>query len=194
MDMQPDLTGLFPDATMESPTMNELTPTWVEGELRIRDADLGKRLGYPDPTRIRRLIEKHQESLKKISILPWEDEIRDGAGRPSKAYYLNRKQAIYIIAKSEMPTAIEITIEIIVRVDAYERRVEAPPPDQPVLTPDDRSAVGGIIKRVVASRIRPLFQIKEMLKHGVAAIKAASVRGAANHHATAGTSDPRSAR
>nr|WP_222532535.1 phage antirepressor KilAC domain-containing protein [Azospirillum sp. 412522] len=44
-------------------------------------------------------------------------------GRPGKAHYLNRKQAIFITAKSETAEATEITIEIIERFDAYERGV-----------------------------------------------------------------------
>lgn len=43
-----------------------------------------------------------------------------GRGRPATAYYLNRKQAIFITAKSETPEATDITIEIIHRFDEYE--------------------------------------------------------------------------
>ncbi|PYD65479.1 hypothetical protein CDI09_13390 [Komagataeibacter nataicola] len=42
-------------------------------------------------------------------------------GRPTEAYYLNRKQAIFITAKSETAIATDITIEIVERFDAYER-------------------------------------------------------------------------
>jgi hypothetical protein len=47
--------------------------------------------------------ERNRENLSKISILSTVDEIRNGAGCPSVAYYLKRKQAILIIAKSDMP-------------------------------------------------------------------------------------------
>ena len=42
-------------------------------------------------------------------------------GRPSVAYYLNRKQALFVIIKSETPTATDIAIEVVERFDAYER-------------------------------------------------------------------------
>jgi hypothetical protein len=46
MKNQPDITGLFADSTMEKPRMNVLLiPTLIDGELGIRDVDLGERLG-----------------------------------------------------------------------------------------------------------------------------------------------------
>jgi phage antirepressor YoqD-like protein len=50
-----------------------------------------------------------------------EETAGNKGGRPGRAYYLNRRQAIFITAKSETPTATEITIEIVDRFDAYER-------------------------------------------------------------------------
>jgi hypothetical protein len=44
-----------------------------------------------------------------------------GQGEQAKAFYLNRKQALYIITKADTPKAIETTIEVIERFDAYER-------------------------------------------------------------------------
>jgi hypothetical protein len=41
-------------------------------------------------------------------------------------YYLNRKQATFLTAKSETAEATEITIEIIERFDAYERGMMPP--------------------------------------------------------------------
>lgn len=46
-----------------------------------------------------------------------------GQGDQAKEYYLNRKQAIFITAKSATPDATDITIEIIEKFDAYERGV-----------------------------------------------------------------------
>jgi hypothetical protein len=63
-------------------------------------------------------------------------------------YYLNRKQAIFITAKSDTGVATDITIEIIERFDTYERgdiRVQTPPPQMSFLS-SDRSFV---------TRIRP---------------------------------------
>ena len=161
MNGQPDIDDLFPGSTAEPPGMGELTPTLIEGELRIRDVDLAARLGFARPTNIRQLIERHRESLSKISILHTVVQVPEGAGRPSTVYYLNRKQALFITAKSGTPKAVEITIEIIHRFDAFERGdIRYLRRDHPVLTSDDRSAVGGIVKRVTASQIRPLLQMQ----------------------------------
>jgi hypothetical protein len=103
-------------------------------------------------------------------------------GAASNRVLPGRKQAIYITAKPETAEATDITIEIVERLDAYERGFKIPPSEQPVLTPDDRSAVGGIMKRVFASQIRPLVQMQAAdhanivaLKQEIAAIKAAPV-------------------
>jgi hypothetical protein len=181
MDMQPDITGLFSSAEGEPPTMDLLTPALIEGELRIRDVDLGARLGFSQPRDIRKIIARHRGALSQMGALPEIEEIV-GKGQKVMAYFLNRKQAIFITAKSDTALATDITIEIIERFDAYERGDVRPfPPTGTVqfLTPDDRSAVGGIIKRVVADQIRPLHQQLEIdhaniveLKCEIAAIKA----------------------
>lgn len=98
-------------------------------------------------------------------------------GHPAIEYYLNRQQAIFITAKSQTAQATDTTIEIIGRFDAYGRGFRGLAPEQPALTPDDRSDVCGIITPVVASQLRPLFQMLEMLKQEIAAIKAAPEPG-----------------
>lgn len=114
----------------------KLVPTLVEGEPRIRDVDLAERLGFERPHDIRKLIDRHRENLSKISVLATVAQTSgEAGGRPTRAYYLNRKQAIFITAKSETPEATDITIEIIERFDAYERGLMAPP--APALTDDE---------------------------------------------------------
>jgi hypothetical protein len=93
----------------------------INGEMRIRDEDLGERLGFAKPAKIRELIERHKETLCKINILPTAGKIHVGAGRPATVYYLDKKQAIFITAKSETGNATDLTIEIIERFVAYER-------------------------------------------------------------------------
>jgi hypothetical protein len=69
-------------------------------------------------------------------------------GGNATEFYLNRKQAIFITAKSETDDATDITIEIIKRFDTYERgdiRVQTPLPQMSFLS-SDRSFV---------TRIRP---------------------------------------
>lgn len=173
MDMQPEISGLFPDATMEPPTMNELTLRVVEGELRILDVDLAQRLGFRRPTKIRDLIKRHMASLLMMGAIPTVGIA--GQGEQAKEFYLNRRQAIFITAKSDTPDATDKTIEIIERFDAYDRRFRGLPSDQSGLTPDDRNVIGGIMKRVAASQMRPMAQTLEMLKRDVAALKAGPV-------------------
>ena len=98
------------------------TPIAIDGEPRIRDLDLAARLGFSDPHEIRRLIARHAASIAELGVsvtVPETSGIK--GGRPGKAHYLNRKQAIFITAKSETSKATEITIEIVERFDAYER-------------------------------------------------------------------------
>lgn len=103
-------------------SMTLITPSMVEGELRILDTDLATRLGFADPRMVRKLIVRHGGALRALGVISMV-EITSGAkgGRPGTAYYLNRKQAIFITAKSETAAATDITIEIIERFDAYER-------------------------------------------------------------------------
>jgi phage antirepressor YoqD-like protein len=97
------------------------TPIAIDGEPRLRDLDLATRLEFSDPHKIRQLIARHSIALAALGISATVAEIPQGRGRPGKAYYLNRRQAIFITAKSETPKATEITIEIVERFDAYER-------------------------------------------------------------------------
>lgn len=99
-----------------------IAPAMHEGELRILDTDLAVRLGFSDPAQIRKLIKRHEGNLIQLGVISTV-EITTGTkgGRPGTAYYLNRKQAIFITAKSETAEATDITIEIIERFDAYER-------------------------------------------------------------------------
>jgi hypothetical protein len=72
--------------------MNEITPTLVEGELRIRDVDLAARLGFGQARDIRRLIARHGAALSRMGPLPTMGIA--GQGEQAKEFRLNRKQAI----------------------------------------------------------------------------------------------------
>ena len=115
--------------TMQNHTSNTefnstslINPVLIENELRILDTELAQRLGFSNPLDIRKLIRRHEESLKQMGVFATVAKTRNPAGgRPSNEFYLNRKQAIFITAKSETSEATDITIEIIERFDAYER-------------------------------------------------------------------------
>lgn len=101
---------------------NLIVPSMYEGELRVLDADLAIRLGFSQPRDIRKLIKRYLPELDRMGVRATVAQTpSERGGRPAEAYYLNRKQAIFITAKSETAEAADITIEIIERFDAYER-------------------------------------------------------------------------
>ncbi|QOF96714.1 Rha family transcriptional regulator [Novacetimonas hansenii] len=94
----------------------------MDGELRIKDEDLGVRLGFNRPRDIRKIIVRYLPELGRMGVCATASQTSGSkGGRPTEAYYLNRKQAIFITAKSETAIAADITIEIVERFDAYER-------------------------------------------------------------------------
>lgn len=98
-----------------------LTPLLLEGELRVLDTDLAERLGFDRPRNIRTLITRWKAELEQLGVCcAVQQTSGTKGGRPAMVYYLNRKQAIFITAKSETPVATDITIEIIHRFDEYE--------------------------------------------------------------------------
>ncbi|WP_215755103.1 Rha family transcriptional regulator [Acetobacter sp. P5B1] len=68
---------------------------------------------------IRKLIKRYLPELDKLGPRSTVERVVNGGN--ATEYYLNRKQAIFITAKSETAEATDITIEIIERFDAYER-------------------------------------------------------------------------
>ncbi|BCZ76092.1 hypothetical protein [Komagataeibacter phage phiKX1] len=99
-----------------------INPQLMAGELRIKDEDLGARLGFTRPRDIRKIIARYLPELERMGVCATVSQTSGSkGGRPTDAYYLNRKQAIFITAKSETADATDITIEIIERFDAYER-------------------------------------------------------------------------
>ncbi|WP_429956095.1 phage antirepressor KilAC domain-containing protein [Gluconobacter japonicus] len=100
-------------------TTTLIAPAMHDGELRILDTDLATRLRFAKPTKIRDLIKRHIGSLEKMGTVPTVGTVI--RGQNATEHYLNKKQAIFITAKSETAEATEITIEIIEKFDAYEQ-------------------------------------------------------------------------
>lgn len=96
----------------------------IDGEPRMMDLTLAEALGFARPSNIRRIISRHTTSLKRFGevcstverTLKSNDNL---GGRPGKAYYLNKKQALYICTKSETENATEVTIQMVEVFDAY---------------------------------------------------------------------------
>jgi phage antirepressor YoqD-like protein len=103
----------------EDITMPDLSLTPINGEPRIQDVLLGKRLGFDRPRDIRKLIERHAEKLKKINHCATVARRPESGGREVTEYYLDRKQSIFICMKSETDNAVDVQMEIIEVYDAY---------------------------------------------------------------------------
>ncbi len=120
-----------------------LEPTNINGEPRILDVELGKRLGFAKPTKIRDLIKRHRANLEAMGPLPTVERVINGG--EATEFYLNRKQAIFITAKSETAEATDITIEIIEKFDAYEKGVHIARTPDPMAVLNDPAAMRGLL-------------------------------------------------
>lgn len=95
-----------------------------DGEPRIRDLELGKRLGYARPRRIRDMIARlgRDGKLNDINRCPAVGRRDDGMPSPHVVeYWLTEKQALKVIAKSDTATADAILDEVIDIFVAYRR-------------------------------------------------------------------------
>lgn len=97
----------------------ELTIRTIDNEPRIIDLDLAERLGYERPTKIRELIKRHIESLCAFGPLPTVGRVINGG--EATEFYLNKQQAIFITTQAGTSEAVNATIYIIQKFDAYER-------------------------------------------------------------------------
>lgn len=96
----------------------------IDGTPRMMDLTLAEALGFARPSNIRRIITRHSRSLNRFgevcSTMEQTLKNKDNfGGRPGKAYYLNKKQALYICTKSETENATEVTIQMVEVFDAF---------------------------------------------------------------------------
>jgi len=144
-------------ATAEIDTITGfISPSMHDGELRILDIDLATRLGFDRPRDIRKLIKRYLADLRQMGRCATVARRPEAGGHAVSEFYLNKKQAIFITAKSETKIATEVTIEIIERFDAYERG-EMPHPQIPRTLPEalrlaaDQAEQIEVMKPVVAA-------------------------------------------
>lgn len=76
-----------------------------DGEPRVLDTHLARRLGFGQERDIRKLIARHRGALDELA--PRSTVERGANGGDATEYYLNRKQALFITTKSETDKAIE---------------------------------------------------------------------------------------
>ncbi|MGH6909881.1 MAG: hypothetical protein ACREEG_06815, partial [Phenylobacterium sp.] len=83
----------------------------ASGDLRCRDLDLAERLGYERPVDVRQLIRRHEAALARFGVI-CTAQITAGAkgGRPGREFQLNLEQTLFLIHKSDVPKAVELTI------------------------------------------------------------------------------------
>jgi hypothetical protein len=92
----------------------------VNHEPRISDLRLADALGFADRHKIRDLIARHKDALSRFGeVSAARRKPGKQGGRPGTDYYLNKRQALYITAKSDTPRAAEITVEMVEVFDAY---------------------------------------------------------------------------
>lgn len=84
-----------------------------DGVPRMRDIELGERLGYARPRAIRHLIsELHgQDFLSNIRVC--HATRQTSGGRPSKEYWLDEEGAMLVVTQSGMPVGVAFTLSLI---------------------------------------------------------------------------------
>ena len=92
----------------------------VHDEPRIADLKLAKALGYKKHYDIRPLIDRNMGALNNFGeVFRTCGKPQKEGGRPTETVHLNEKQALYIIAKSNTPTAAEMTVAMVEVFHAY---------------------------------------------------------------------------
>jgi phage regulator Rha-like protein len=100
-----------------------LTPadidTTVNHEPRIEDLKLAEALGFANLPMIRKLIERNKAALSGFGeVFSKRKEPTAKGGRPGRTFYLNRKQALFITAKSDTERAAHVTVQMVEVFDA----------------------------------------------------------------------------
>ena len=127
-----------------SPTDIDIT---INHEPRIRDLRLAEALGMADRHAIRRLIERHMDALGRFGEVISDADRKFGRGRPSKSFYLTKRQALYITAKSDTERAALVTIQMVELFDAVTGGA-AHPALAPALTRADLDAIDRRARRI----------------------------------------------
>ncbi len=94
--------------------------TAVNHEPCVSYRRLARALGYVDERKLLRLAERHREALERFGeVSATVAETSKKGGRPGKVEWYNKRQVLYLCAKSEMEGATEVTIQMVEIVDAH---------------------------------------------------------------------------
>lgn len=90
------------NATIDGLTLRTVS----EDRPLVLDLSLAEKLGFERPRKIRELIKRWESELGEVC--PTVGQTSEKGGRPSTEYWLTEEQALFIVAKSETPKAVEI--------------------------------------------------------------------------------------
>lgn len=139
---------------------NPLALKMIDGEPRIYDLDLAERLGFERPLNIRNLIKRNEAKLLKFGVLSTMEKTSGvQGGRPTFAYYPNRKQSIWLCMQSETDRAFDVQAEIVRVFDAYLNGALAAPEPSPVTRSRLYRNAGYLIRTFDAARDLPARQV-----------------------------------
>lgn len=89
---------------------------------RVRDIDLGARLGLAQPRDIRGTIKANADFLNIFGFIARRAQNHQGGkGRPATEYWLNRNQALYIATRSDTEIGKRTTALLVQAFDAFEK-------------------------------------------------------------------------
>lgn len=118
---------------MHALTISDLRVMEDEIEPRMLDTRLAERWGYAKRLDIRELIQRHLDSLGRLSRIFRTVRKNEGPGRPGTEYWLTEAQALFLTAKSEAECADECLCELIEIYLAYKRGYLVPKQETPAL-------------------------------------------------------------
>lgn len=97
---------------------------------RVRDIDLGKKLGLAQPRDVRRTIDAHLRILNACGVVARRARTSGPlGGRPTTEYWLNREQALIVASRSETEVGEQTLLMLVQAFSLFEQMlVERLPP------------------------------------------------------------------
>jgi len=92
----------------------------------VRDVDLGVKLGFARPEDIRKIIRRHEKTLRKINQLRKARDWRKGTqgrGHWGQEYWLTEAQALFVVSKAGTAVADDMFAEIAIAIASVEREM-----------------------------------------------------------------------
>ncbi len=124
------------DLDVNGQTLRAFSPDDIEiidNEPRVTDARLAVFLGYARVENLRDLATRHREALERFGeVSPHragKPQKGTKGGRPSEGLAFNKKQALFLCGKTDLPAGIEMLIAMVEVFDAFTAgRLPAPNP------------------------------------------------------------------